>query len=72
MDKYTQLKRFHDEFRLQLYMYDFMYVNIKTMPAEDHFPATHIFLWTISQLQLQEQFQNIGLDLVTYVQNIIS
>ena len=44
MDKYAQMKRFHHDLRLQVYMYDFMYVDTKTMPAEDHFTATKHFL----------------------------
>ena len=40
MDKYAQLKRFFHDLRIQFYMYDFMYVDPKTMPVEDYFPAT--------------------------------
>ena len=31
MDKYTQIKRFHYEFRIQVYMYVSMYVDPGTM-----------------------------------------
>ena len=40
MDKYAQLNMFHYDHRLQVYIYDFIYVDPETMPAEDHFPAT--------------------------------
>ena len=40
MDKYGLLKRFHHDLRLQVYMYDFMYVDPQTIPVEDHFTAT--------------------------------
>ena len=43
MDKYAQLKTFHHDRQLQVYMYDFMYVDTKTIPVEDYFPATKIF-----------------------------
>ena len=65
MYKYAQLKRFHHEIRLQVYMYDFMYVDPETMLVEEHFPATKRLLIIKRKFQLQEQSQNIGLDLVT-------
>ena len=34
------MKRFHCDFQLQVYMYDFMYVDTKTIPEEEYFPAT--------------------------------
>ena len=34
------MKRFHHERRLQVYMYDFMYVYPEKIPVEYHFPAT--------------------------------
>ena len=40
MDKCVQLKRFHRDHRLQVYMYAFMYVDIETIPVENRFPAT--------------------------------
>ena len=43
MDKYAQLKKFHHDWRLQVYMYTFMYVDPKTTPVEDHFTATKTF-----------------------------
>ena len=43
MHKCVELERFHHEHWLQLYMYDFMYVDTQTMPVEDSFSATNIF-----------------------------
>ena len=40
MCKYVQLKRFHNDRRLQVYMYSFMYVDPQTIPVEDNFTAT--------------------------------
>ena len=37
MDKYAQLKRFHNDLQPQVYMYAFMYVDPETIPVEDHF-----------------------------------
>ena len=44
MDKYAQLKRFHHERRLQVYIYDFMYVDTKTMPVDELFIASKKFV----------------------------
>ena len=44
MGKYAQLKKFHHDWRLQVYMYTFMYVDPKTTPVEDHFTATKTFV----------------------------
>ena len=43
MYKYGQLKRFHHNFRLQVYIYAFMYVNTESILVEDYFPATKLF-----------------------------
>ena len=40
VDKYANLNRFHHDYRIQVYMYDFMYVDPDTMPVEEHFTAT--------------------------------
>ena len=40
MDTYEQLNRFHNERRLQVCMYAFMYVDTDTRPGGDLFPAT--------------------------------
>ena len=39
MYKYAQLKRFHHDLQLQVYMYDFKYVDSEAFPVKDHFPA---------------------------------
>ena len=44
MYKYAYLKRFHHDYILQIYMYDFMYVDTQTMTAEDYFNATKEFV----------------------------
>ena len=36
MDKYAQLKTIHHDYQPQVYMYDLMYVDTKTMPMEDY------------------------------------
>ena len=40
MDKYEHMKRFHHDLQLQVYMYDFMYVDTETITMEDYFPDT--------------------------------
>ena len=73
MDKYAQLNSFHRDHRLQVYMYDFMYVDPETMSVEDHFTDKNkIKLWTTRKFQLKGQPQNIVFDLVAYVQKIMS
>ena len=71
MDKYSQMKRFYHDRRLQVYMYAFMYAYPNTMTVGGHFPATKTFFVNYKKCQLQEQSQNIGLCLVTYVHNIM-
>ena len=44
MYKYAQLKRFHSDRRLKVYMYDFMYVDTQTIPMKNYFPASKIFV----------------------------
>ena len=72
MDKYAQLKRFHNDLRLQVYMYSFMYVDQEKMPVGEHFLAKKCLLITTRKCQLQDQSQNIGLNLFTYIHNIMS
>ena len=43
MDKYAQLKRFHNDLQLQVYMYAFMYADPGKFSVEDHFPDTKHF-----------------------------
>ena len=65
MDKYVLLDILHHYRQLQVYIYAFMYIDSDTMQVEDSFPAT-------IKYQLRYQYQNIGLDLVMYVQYIMS
>ena len=44
LSKYAQIKRFHRDHQLKVYMYDFMCFNPDTMPVEEHFPATIVFV----------------------------
>ena len=39
MDKYAQINRFHYDRQLQVYMYDLMYANHKTIAEEYYFTA---------------------------------
>ena len=43
MNKYAQLKRFHHDLQIQVYMYYFMYIGPDTISVEDHFPDTKTF-----------------------------
>ena len=72
MDKYTQLKKFQHDLRLKVYMYAFMHVYPETILVEDHFPAIKKYVENYRKCQLQDHSQKIGLDLVTYVQKIMS
>ena len=44
MHSYAQLKCFHHGLRLQVYMYNFMYVDPDTIPVQDRFTATKTFV----------------------------
>ena len=72
MYQYEQLKIFHHDHFIQVYIYSFMYVDPGTMPVDDNFPATKTSLTTTRNFQLQDQSQNIGFDLYTHVQKIMS
>ena len=72
MGKYAHMKRFHYDHKFHFYMYDIMYVDYDTMAEEYYFWLPKYLLQSTREGQLQEQSQNIGFDLVTYVQNIIS
>ena len=72
MDKHALLKRFHHDWRPQVSMYDFMYLYPKTIPVEDYFQLQKHLLITTRKVQPQDQSQNIGLDLVKYVQKMMS
>ena len=53
MDRYTQLKRFHNNRRLQVYMYSFMYVYPETVPVEVYFPPTKICVENYNNISTQ-------------------
>ena len=42
--KYSQLKIFHSDDQLQVYMYAFMYVDPETISSEEYYPATKILV----------------------------
>ena len=62
---------YHDRW-LKFYMYDFRYVYFYTIPEEDYLTATKKFVENYRKVQLLDQSQNISLDLVTFVQKIMS
>ena len=72
MDKYAQLKRFHHDLQLKVYMYAFMYVDPETVPGEGNFLIQKCLLITIIKCKHQDRSQNIGLGSVTYVHKIMS
>ena len=72
MDKYELMGRFHYDHRLQVYMYDFMCVDPETMTEGYYFAATKRLLKTKGESTLQEQYQNIGLDLNTFIRKNMS
>ena len=43
MNKYALMKRCHYDRQLQVYTFDFMYVNPVSMSEEKYFPDTGIF-----------------------------
>ena len=65
------MKRFHHGHQPQFYIYDFMYVDPETVTEEEYLTANRFFLNTI-KVQLLDQYQNIGLDLVASVHKIMS
>ena len=64
MDRYTQLKRFHHERRLQVYMYDFMYIGPRKMQVEDHHPFKKSIFVNHEKMSTQGSVPKIVLDLV--------
>ena len=72
IDNYAKTKRFHYDRQFHAYMYDFMCVYYETMVEETIFQIQKHMLQTTRKFQLQYQSQKIGLDLVTYIQNILS
>ena len=72
MDKYALMKMFNHDRRLQSYMYVVISVDPETIIVEDYFPTTNKFVENTRNFQLQYQYQNIGLDSVSYIQKIMS
>ena len=52
MDEFSQLKSFHHEHQLKVYMYDFMYIDPDTMPVEDYFPDTKMFIENCKKMSI--------------------
>ena len=50
MYKYAQLNRFHHDSQLQLYMYAFMYVYLKTITLKDHFTSTKTYVLNYNKM----------------------
>ena len=67
MYKYTQMKMFHHDRWLQVYMYAFMHVDPQPIQADYHFLLQEYLLWNTIKCPILEQSQKKGLDLVTYV-----
>ena len=72
MDTKAQMKMFHYYCQIQVYMYPFIYVDPQTMEEEDNFPDTKTFFVKYNKISTSVRFLKIGLDLVTYYQNIMS
>ena len=72
MYKYAQLKMFHHDCRIKVYIYYFISVDPKIVLVEDNFPGTKTFFVNYNKFQLQDQSQNIGWDVVPYSQKIMS
>ena len=72
MYKYAQLKRFYQDRRLQVYIYDLMCVYPETIPVEDHFIDTKLSVVNYKKMSTPGPVLKIGLDLVTYFQNMNS
>ena len=68
MVKYAQMNRFCCDRRIQFYMYTFMYIYTETIPEEDYLILIRPFFDNFKKCQLQDQCQNIGLDLIIFVQ----
>ena len=70
-DKYAQIKRFHYERWLQVYMYDFMYVDPEKMKEDEYYHTQIYLLETTRRYQLQDQSPKVCLEFFTYVQKIM-
>ena len=44
MDRFSQIKKFHHDCRLQIYMYAFMYIDPEKMVEEDYFQYIKTFV----------------------------
>ena len=44
MDKYAQMKRFHHDRWLQVYIYVFMFIFPETIPDDPYFPDKKIYI----------------------------
>ena len=53
-------------------MYDLMYVDIQTIPLEDHFTATKIFVVKYKKMSTPGPVPKHWLDVLTYVHKIMS
>ena len=65
MDKYVIMERFHCDHRLQIQMYDFIFVNLETMKVEDYFTAITKIVEKYNKCQLQDQSQIIFFDSIS-------
>ena len=72
MDKYAQLKMFHRDLQIQVYMYHLVYVDPETIPVEDYFTATKMCVENYNKLSTPVPIPKYCLGLVTYVQKIMS
>ena len=44
MDKYAKLKRLHHDLRLQVYIYNFIYVDTDTIPVDENFTTKKTYV----------------------------
>ena len=54
MDKHKQLKLFHHNRQLQVYMYNFMCVDTETIPVKEHLTATRTFIVNYKNISASE------------------
>ena len=64
MYKNIELKRFHNDLWLQVYMHVFVYVYTQTIPVGDHFTASKTFFVNYEKMSTQGSVPKIVLDLV--------
>ena len=64
---------FHHECQIHFYMYAFMYVDPEKIPEEEYLPAIKTYVENYKKRSTPGTVpKNIGLDLVTFVHNIMS